>query len=313
MDPALIFSADAEAGGTDRRSLALSCRSGKLVRLRPGVYVQADDWQNLPPWERQRARIRAAVEQVPGQRILIQQSAAVIWGLPVIGESPEVLLLAIHPTHGRRRGNLRWAEPRLLEPVTTRDGVPVTSLAHTVLDMAAYLNFERAVPAMDHVLRPDPDRGLPALRKEHLRELAEHLPSHAKRLRAGRVIDFAQALSESAGESYSRAVLYRHGFPDPELQHEFLTSAGRFRTDFYWPEHKLAGEFDGSMKYGRGKASIAPSWDTLVREKRREDAIRATGVGFVRWSWNDIARPPQHPESLVQRLARAGLPQSRHR
>ncbi|MCC9198096.1 hypothetical protein QNO08_05125 [Arthrobacter sp. zg-Y820] len=231
----------------------------------------------------------------------------------MIGKSPEVLLLAVHPTHGRRRGDLRWAERRLLEPVTTWDGVPLTSRAHTVLDMAAYLNFERAVPAMDHVLRPDPVRSLPGLRKEHLRELAEQLPGRTKRLRAQRVIDFAQVLSESAGESYSRAVLHLHGFPEPELQHGFDTSSGRFRTDFYWPEHRLAGEFDGAVKYGRGKESRAPAWDTLVREKRREDAIRATGVGFVRWSWNDITRPPQHPEGLVQRLVRAGLPQSRHR
>lgn len=313
MDPTLIYSADAEANGTDRRSLALSCRSGKLVRLRPGVYLQAEDWRELSPWERERARIRAAVAQVPGQRILIQQSAAIIWGLPVMGKSPEVLLLAVHPTHGRRRGDLRWAERRLLEPATTWDGLPVTSRAHTVLDMAAYLDFERAVPAMDHVLRPDSVRGLPGLGKEHLRELAEHLPGRPKQLRARRVIDFAQALSESAGESYSRAVLCQQGFPEPELQHEFHTAAGRFRTDFYWPGSRLVGEFDGAVKYGRGRGSTAPSWDTLLREKRREDAIRATGVGFVRWSWNDTTRPPQHPEGLVQRLVRAGLPRSRHR
>ncbi|WP_370646488.1 type IV toxin-antitoxin system AbiEi family antitoxin domain-containing protein [Arthrobacter sp. zg-Y238] len=154
MDPELIFTADAEAHGTDRRALASSCRSGQLIRLRHGVYMQADEWQGLSPWEQQRVRIRAAVEQGHGQRVLIQQSAAVMWGLPVIGNSAEVLLLAVPPIHGQRRGGLHWVERQLLEPLTALEDVPLTSRAQTVLDMAAYLPFEHAVPAMDHVLRP---------------------------------------------------------------------------------------------------------------------------------------------------------------
>ena len=313
MDPELIFTADADAHGTDRRALASSCRSGQLIRLRTGVYMQASEWQRLSPWEQQRVRIRAAVEQGHGQRILIQQSAAVMWGLPVIGPSAEVLLLAVPPAHGRRRGGLRWVERQLLEPVTALEGVPLTSRAQTVLDMAAYLPFEHAVPAMDHVLRPDPARGLPSLGKERLLGLAGNLPGQLKRLRARQVLDFADPRSESAGESYSRAVLHRRRFPQPELQQQFNTSAGRFRVDFYWPEHRLVGEFDGAVKYGRGDAALPPSWDTLRQEKRREDAIRATGVRFVRWSWEDIAKEPQHPESLDQRLLQAGLPRPRRR
>lgn len=311
MNPELLFTADAESYGSGRHSLALRCRSGELFRLRAGVYVRADAWQRLSSWERERVRIRAAVVRGQGTRILIQQSAAVVWGLPVIGKSPEVLLLASPPSHGRRRGDLRWTKRRLLEPVTTWDGVPVTSRAHTVLDMAAYLDFVRAVPAMDHVLRPDPARRLPALRKDRLRQLAGDLPSRARQLRAGRVIDFADSNAESPGESYSRAVLHRHGFPPPELQHEFITLAGRFRTDFYWKEQGLAGEFDGAVKYGANGSALPPSWDTLTQEKRREDAIRATGTSFVRWSWADISKPADHPDSLVQRLVRAGLPRSR--
>ncbi|MCC9176019.1 endonuclease domain-containing protein [Arthrobacter sp. zg-Y179] len=313
MDPELIFTADAEAHGTDRRALASSCRSGQLIRLRAGVYVQAEEWQHLSPWEQQRVRIRAAVEQGHGQRILIQQSAAVMWGLPVIGNSAEVLLLAAPPIHGQRRGGLHWVERQLLEPLTALEEVPLTSRAQTVLDMAAYLPFEHAVPAMDHVLRADPVRGLPPLGKDHLRETAGNLPSQVKRLRARQVIDFADARSESAGESYSRAAIHRQRFLPPELQQQFNTSAGRFRVDFYWREQRLVGEFDGAVKYGRGDAALAPSWDTLRQEKRREDAIRETGVSFVRWSWEDIAKEAQHPESLVQRLVRAGLPRSRRR
>lgn len=311
MDPEFLFAADAERAGINRRQMALRCTSGELIRVRPGVYVRSEFWQKLPPWDRDHVRIRAAVEQGRSPRILIQQSAAVIWGIPVIGDSSEILLLANASSHGRRRGELRWTTRRLLEPVTSLYGLQLTSRAQTVLDMAAYLPFERAVPAMDHVLRPDPVRRRPPLSRDALRGLALLLPDQAKRARALRVIDFADSRSESPGESYSRAVLHRRGFPPPDLQHEVITPAGRFRTDFYWKEHSLVGEFDGAVKYGANGSALPPTWDTLTNEKRREDAIRSTGAAFVRWSWANISKSPQDPDGLVQRLVRAGLPRSR--
>lgn len=311
MNPAFLFASDAETYGDGRRSLALRCRAGELIRVRSGVYLPADTWQQMTSWEQSRARILAAAGQGTGERTLIQQSAAVFWGLPVIGTAQEVMLLAVHPTHGRRRGGIRWSERRLLEPPAELAGVTLTSRAQTALDMAAYLDFERAVPAMDRVLLPDPSRLQPAMRKSKLLELSEALPSRARRMRAQRVIDFADSRAESPGESYSRAVLHRRGFPAPELQHEFVTPAGRFRTDFYWKEQALVGEFDGAVKYGGTGAVLPPSWDTLAQEKRREDAIRSTGVGFVRWGWRDIGRPADHPDGLVQRLSHAGLPRTR--
>lgn len=224
------------------------------------------------------------------------------------------MLLATEAAHGRRRGGLQSVERRLLQPLAVVGGLTVTSRAQTVLDMAAYLPFERAVPAMDHVLGADPARGLPPLSKDGLRELVPGLPTQTKRTRVLRIIDFADPRSESPGESYSRAVLHRHGFPVPDLQHEFLSAAGRplGRSDFFWPDHRLVGEFDGAVKYGTAfNGSSEQAQQALLREKRREDAIRATGVGFVRWSWNDARKPAQHPESLVQRLLRAGLPRLR--
>lgn len=308
MEPELIFTADADSYGAGRRALAESCRKGSIVRLRTGVYVDAETWHRLAPWERERLRVRAAVAQGQERRVPVQESAAVMWRLPLIRLPSEVFLLAEGPSHGRRRAGIRWTVRNLLEPLASVSGVSVTSRAQTVLDMAAYLDFEAAVPALDKVLRSDPATGLPGFSREHLLRLAENLPNRTRLNRAVHLIGFADERSESAGESYSRAVIQRQGFPPPELQHEFITAAGRFRTDFFWPEQSLVGEFDGALKYGRGSPAVAPQWDILVKEKRREDAIRATGVGFVRWSWADISRPAQHPESMVQRLLRAGLP-----
>ena len=323
MDPEFLYAADAERNGSGRHLLARRCKAGELVRVRPGVYMESSRWKIMPAWERDRATITAAAEQGHAPRILVQQSAALIWGLPVIGRSSRILFLAPAASHGKRRGTLHWTPRTLLEPTTLRDGLGLTSRAQTVLDMAAHLPFERAVPAMDQVLRPDATRRLPALNRNTLLHLAERLPDQAKRTRALNVITFADARSESPGESYSRAVLHLRGFPPPELQHEFHSASGRFlgRTDFYWKDQALVGEFDGAVKYGgnlppSARGSRQPGTEareTLILEKRREDAIRATGVGFVRWAWADISKPQNDPEGLVRMLMQAGLPRSRSR
>jgi len=287
-----------------------------LLRLRPGVYVSAAHWENLPRWEREITKLTAAAEQGRNPRVLLQESAAIAWGIPTIGSSNEIMVLASAPSHARRRGGIRWAERQLLEPLSRIAGFAVTSRAQTVLDMAAYLPFEPAVPAMDHVLRPDPLRGLAPLEKADLKDLAQALPTQAKRTRALRVINFADKRSESAGESLSRAALHRLGFPPPELQKEFRSAGGRVlgRTDFFWPQQNLVGEFDGALKYGPALNGVGgQSQQALLQEKRREDAIRATGVGFVRWVWAALFKAPEDPDGLAQILTRAGLPRTRRR
>ncbi|MER2133501.1 MAG: type IV toxin-antitoxin system AbiEi family antitoxin domain-containing protein [Arthrobacter sp.] len=315
MPITFLLSAQADLDGTSRRDLARRCAAGELVRLRRGIYLPADQWQGLTPWERERVRLAAVAGDQAAGRVLIQQSAATMWRLPTVGPQAKVMLLASGAAHGRSRGDLCWSERRLLEPVASVDGIPVTSRAQTVLDMAAYLPFEQAVPAMDHVLRIDHVQKLPALAKEDLRRLARQLTAGTRQARAYRVIDFADARAESPGESYSRALMYRHRLPIPELQREFHGPDGRLlgRTDFFWEEENLVGEFDGAVKYGLGPGSLQPGRDALVREKRREDRLRATGLGFVRWIWAEAARPSSHPDGLLQILLRAGLARRRQR
>lgn len=64
------------------------------------------------------------------------------------------------------------------------------------------------------------------------------------------------------------------------------------RTDFEWPEERLCGEFDGLAKYRRVEylQGRTPS-EAVIDEKRREDRIRATGRGVIRWTWTEISSP----------------------
>ncbi|MCG2620442.1 type IV toxin-antitoxin system AbiEi family antitoxin domain-containing protein [Arthrobacter sp. I2-34] len=172
----LIFTRDEEQAGRGPRGLAHRCSAGELTRLRQGVYVPTEIWSALPPGNSTRLRIEAAVGKGRTPCVLTQESAAAVWGIPISGNTSEVQLLATNGAHGKRRAHLRWHARTLPEPVQDIDGLLVTGRIQTVVDMAARLRFEQAVPGMDHILRSDGKRRLPALDKDQLRAVAGQLP-----------------------------------------------------------------------------------------------------------------------------------------
>lgn len=310
----LIYSRDIDKAGLDRQGLVRAEKAGELIRLRRGVYVPSADYLELPWWEQRLVHVDAVLGTGRQDHVLIQQSAAAVWGIPTIGRSLDVFVLARNGTHGRNRLGIRCHSRKLLEPLEQHRGYTTTSRAQTVVDLAAHCPFESAVPAMDHVLRADRRRGLPALDPAHVVALAEQLPI-GKLRRVKQVLAFANPLAQSAGESYSRALMYLNHFPEPALQHPIFDSNGvRIAiVDFYWKDFRTVGEFDGSVKYSRNEylAGRDPS-TVLEEEKKREDRIRGTGAIMARWMW-DALQPlaPDMPIGLVERLTDAGLPQDR--
>jgi hypothetical protein len=117
-------------------------------------------------------------------------------------------------------------------------------------------------------------------------------------------VQLADGRSGSVGESLSRVLFYRHALPRPELQHQVVSRDGDLLavTDFYWPRSRHVGEFDGKIKYGALLREGEAPGDAVFREKRREDDVRATGLGMTRWTWADLAPAPS--VALVQRLER---------
>ena len=117
------------------------------------------------------------------------------------------------------------------------------------------------------------------------------------------MLNFADARSESAGESLSRVAIWRLGFPAAELQFE-VTVAGRcYRSDFGWPEARVLGEFDGKVKYGALLRPGESAADVVMREKRREAGLRAAGWWVVRWTWADVVQPERLDHLLRGSLA----------
>ncbi|MCB5293136.1 type IV toxin-antitoxin system AbiEi family antitoxin domain-containing protein [Arthrobacter sp. SO3] len=310
--PRLILTREHIQHGLTPKELAKRCRSGTLIRLRQGVYVDGGVWRALNPWDQYRVRVGAAAETFVAQTIFARHSAASVWGIPTIGLRHPIHALTLQNDGGRSRaGVLRHYAPPAGLKCVRRDGILVTGRIRTVQDLAAFTPFTEAVVPVDHVLKPDIEQQLPALTKELLLAGIEgnYTAAAARRIRAA--VEFADPRSGSAGESYSRALMWVAGFQTPELQHEFRDDSGLVGyTDYYWERVRVAGEFDGAEKY------VKPEYlkgrtvsQAVVDEKERENRVRALGNGMVRWVWADLMAAGH----LERKLAAAGVPRRRAR
>ncbi|GGI69161.1 type IV toxin-antitoxin system AbiEi family antitoxin domain-containing protein [Pseudarthrobacter scleromae] len=310
--PPLLLSRDRLLHGLTPDELAKRVKAGILVRIRHGVYTDGAAWRSLKLWEQYRLRIQAAAETLEKPTVFARRSAASVWGIPTIGLHHPVQALTFKNDGGRSRAGVsrHYAAPAGLH-VVEREGLLVTGRIRTVLDLAASIPFAEAVAPMDHVLRPDRARRLPAVTKEDLDAgIGSNFSAAAgRRIRA--VIEFADPESGSAGESLSRALMHVAGLEPPVLQHPMYDRGGLAGyADFHWKRSKVVGEFDGEEKYVKPEfLKGMTSSQAVVAEKKRENRIRATGFAVVRWDWADLMAPGK----LERMLTAAGVPRRRTR
>lgn len=164
-----------------------------------------------------------------------------------------------------------------------------------VWQVALLSGLEGTVVTMDAALHLDPTL------KEPLRKLASQQQRHPGSRRARLALGLADARSESPGESLTRVACFRHGIPRPDLQHDVVSADGRLlgRSDFWWEAFAHLGEFDGRIKYERLLREGQSASDAVVKEKRREDDMRATGAGMSRFTWAEV-----QPRAAAVRMAR---------
>lgn len=294
------------------RRLSRLAASGKLIRVRRGLYLPADFWEAQKPWEKYCIRIQAVHELAAARPIFARESAAQIMGLPLIRIPAEVQTVVAmgksggQSSRGVRRVNAIEGDP----PPWEMFGLLVTPPVQTARDMAVRLPLTQSLAAMDKVLQgkilPGSPRNVSLIfTADDVRGSALLLPNDTQRGRVERVLEVANGLSQSAGESLGRALMIQNGFPTPLLQVPFRDRRGLIGLpDFDWEEHKTLGEFDGYEKYSAQKylKGKTPS-QVVVEEKKREDRLRAQGYMVVRWTWDDL----RDPRRLVALLHEAGL------
>lgn len=292
--------------GYDDKQIAAMVRAKVWHRFRRGYYTYVDIWAHLDEFGRHRVRSRAVMHSLGrGVVALSHVSAAIEHGMTPWGFG----LGRVHVTRldggpGRIEGDVvHHAGICLDRDLTEVNGVPLVVADRAVVEAASLASNESALVLFDSFLHKElgDDHDLMSRfrsmeRWPHTHHL--HIP-----------IRLADGGAESPGESRTRWLCWASRLPVPITQYEVRDSDGALHgtCDFYWPDSRTLGEFDGEVKYGRLLRPGQEPGDVVFAEKVREDTLReVSGCAMVRLIWQDLDRPRVTAGRIARFVRRAG-------
>lgn len=221
--------------------------------------------------------LAAARLRVPHMAVFSGLSAAWLHGLPV---APPGRIQVTLPPGARISGRAGLDVHRASLPkreVTALRGFAVTSLERTIADLSRQLEITEAVVVADAALH---DR---LISSERLADIAKSCAGRSGAAALRRVVDLAEAATESPMETRLRMLIVLAGLPRPLAQQDLFDRRGVFlaRPDLFYPEVKLGIEYDG----GTHKMS-------LVDDNRRQNRLLAEGIRLLRFTAADVYNQP---------------------
>jgi very-short-patch-repair endonuclease len=243
--------------GYTRSSAAKAARVGRLHRLYRGVYAVG---HTDLTWN---GHCMAAVLAC-APAVASHWTAAWLWGL--LRSRRETLDLTA-PTKRRSRPSIRVHSATLADQdVGEVEGIPVTSLARTHLDIAA-----TAPDLLEEFLELSEKQNLFDLRRfESLLARTSHHPGHGPLQRAIAAYRPELAVLRSKLEKRFRDLLRASSLPLPSHN----VNVGPYELDCYWPEHGFCVELDTYGTHGSRRSFEA--------DRKRERELRRLGVEVER-------------------------------
>ena len=299
MGDATIRAADASKGYDDeipidadraiRRSTVLARGSTpqfSIARSRPVNSSASARGCMCAPGRNRRTchRLMLGVVATSPKEVLSHESAAVLYGLPMLRPDLREVHLTVPPTAERVYDEFGGAIPRCCRPATSWNcGHCVTSLERTAVDVArtSSMGFAGALAVFDAALR----RG--ARMRPGWLSGCDGVAARGCRRRCAT----PRPLADGVGESWCRAQLLSAGLPRPRLKHALLEDGDEemVQPDMDWSGLVL-GEFDGAARYERvrvpGDTALSASWRAIARD----DRLRERGIRVLRWTWSDLER-----------------------
>jgi hypothetical protein len=218
------------------------------------------------------------------EHVMSHDSAGRAWRIPMLDPVHELSHLTRSGVGGTRaeRGVKHHLTRVDLPGVEIVDGMPVTSLPRTAVDLAREHGLPTGVAACDHVLAS-------GIRRAALLSEVERMWSWPYITRARAAVDLADPGAESIGESLLRLVVIELGLGDCETQFPVRLAGGVAWTDLRVGCHVF--EFDGRVKYRRsdqGGVAQRPVEDVVWDERNREREVLGEGLGVSRVIWNEL-------------------------
>lgn len=265
----VVARAQLVALGLGRGSIDKRVALGRLLTLYPGVYAVGHRALT------RHSRFMAAVLSCGPDAVLSHRSAAVLWRIrDDWGGAIEVTTRQ----KAHSRGPIRRHSSRLpADELTVEDGIPVTTVPRTVLDLAAVSPPEAVEAAL---------RQAEYLRLSDPLSLPDLLARHPGRRGARAVRTALERRGETAGRTRSRfeerfvAFLDRQDLPRPQFNAP-LAAAGRdYVVDCLWPGARLIAELDGWEAHGIRSA--------FREDRARDRRLAVAGYRTTRITWDQL-------------------------
>jgi very-short-patch-repair endonuclease len=268
--------------GLGEHGIAARIRTGRLHRIHRGVYAVGHSV--LPA----RAHYMAAVLACGPGAALSHVAAAAHLGIRA--SSASRVDVTVPRRSGRRSppGIRLHRSGRLTDPdVTVHEGIPTTTVARTLLDLADVLSnqaLKRAINEAEYLRLLD-TTALIAVVNDNPGRCGARLLNAAKG---------PLELTESVLEDRFLGLVERRGLPRPRVG---AWVAGH-RADFYWPEAALVVELDGFAAHG--------TRTRFEGDRRRDRALGRAGQRTIRLTANALAYDEEAiAEELEDALSRS--------
>ena len=279
--------------GLSRDGLQRRLRNGRLISLATGIYRWAGAVRS---WH---GDLRVACLCQGPHGVVSHRAAAALHGLEGFSRN----IVEVSTPRRTRRGTAAPAFVHVVRnlasvDVVRVDGLLVTDVARTIVDLASVVRVERLEGALDDALR----RGQVSVGSmlETLRRLGTRGRRGAGTLRELlHVRESGTRPTESPLERRVLALLRAAGLPEPVRQYVISNNeAFVARIDLAYPDLRLAVEVDGYRYH-----SSRSAWQA---DLARQNRLTALGWTILRFTTDDVRFRPRQLVARV-RTARARL------
>ena len=244
---------------------------GLLHPIHPGVYAVGHPV--LAPG----AELLAAVLACGPRAVLSHRSAAELWGMLEPREHMAIQVTAPgHGLDGPQGIYLHKTKVLSSYDCSVVDGIPLTSAARTVFDVASQATRSEVAAAyevglIDHRFTRD-DMIKMAIRLKGRRGIAK--------VRALIDRDAPPTVTVREAHRMLLELIRDSSMPHPKTE----VPIGRYRADICWPETKLVVEMDSSRWHN--------SPGKIEHDKRRDAELAALGYLTLRVTWHQLTKEP---------------------
>lgn len=264
--------------GYSHSSVEKAAAGGRLHRLHQGVYAVGHTNLSLYGW------CLAGVLASGRGSLLSHYSAG--WLLGLIPTRP-VPVHVTTPLPRKRRGTIRIHHSRTLldSDRALEQGIPVTSVARTSLDLAAVVRFR----SLRRLIRRSEE--LEVFDLDDFRSVLSRNRGHRGAFPLERALAIYEPprFTRSELEREFLRLLERAGLPRPVTA---FNVAG-YELDVYWPELRFAVELDVYATHG--------AHEPFEEDRLRDEDLKLAGVELTRVTGFRLEREPRR---VLQRVAR---------